>query len=193
MSTIVGIDEAGRGPLAGPVVAAAVILPAEYDLPRLTDSKKLTEKQRNILFTAIQEQAVAYAIAEVSAAEIDVLNIHHASLLAMQRAYQALGQAADLALVDGKFCPDLPCYTQAIIKGDSKEPAISAASILAKVSRDRLLQTYEVLYPQYGFARHKGYGTKQHLEALAAHGPCPEHRQSYAPVKNSLRKEKISD
>ncbi len=184
---IVGIDEAGRGPLAGPVVAAAVILPDQYDLPKLTDSKKLNETQRELLFTAILDQALEVGIAEVSHSEIDAINIHQASLLAMQRAYENLKTAADMALIDGKFCPDIACAARAIIKGDLTEPAISAASIVAKVTRDRLMCDYDVIYPQYYFKKHKGYGTKLHIEALKAHGPCAIHRQSYAPVKKALK------
>src|SRR3990167_10044617 len=178
---IVGIDEAGRGPLAGPVVAAAVILPPHYDLPGLTDSKKLSEKRREILFQSIQAQAIDIGVGQVEADEIDCINIHHATLLAMSKAFLALKKSVSQVLVDGKFCPDLPCAVQAIIQGDSKVPAISAASIIAKVTRDRLLYDYHVRYPKYGFDRHKGYGTRLHLDALATYGPCPIHRQSYAP------------
>lgn len=176
-----GIDEAGRGPLAGPVLAAAVILNPQKMIPGLADSKMLSEKKREALFPLIQEQAFAWAIGRAEVAEIDQLNIFHASLLAMQRAVLALPIAPERALFDGTHCPSLPCTTQAIIKGDQKIPAISAASILAKVFRDREMQIFDQQYPEYGFAQHKGYGTHMHHIALKRFGPCPLHRKSFNP------------
>ncbi len=176
---IAGVDEAGRGPLAGPVVAAAVILPTHYDIPKLTDSKKLTAKQREQLYTVITTQATAWAVASADVNEIDQLNILWASMLAMQRAVAQLTVVPDHVLVDGNRTPDLPCSSEAIIQGDSKVAAISAASILAKVSRDRLLIEYDTHYPGYGFAQHKGYPTKAHYAALATLGPSPVHRRSF--------------
>ncbi len=179
---IAGVDEAGRGPLAGPVVAAAVILNPEKLIPGLADSKKLTEKQREKLFIQIQEHALAWAIAEASVAEIDEINILQASLLAMKRAVEALSIAPVLALVDGNVAPKLLCEVKTIIKGDQTEPAISAASILAKVTRDREMVELDKQFPQYGFAKHKGYPTKDHMIALEQHGITVWHRLSYAPV-----------
>ncbi len=183
---IAGVDEAGRGPLAGPVVAAAVILPAEYDLPGLNDSKKLDESQREALFEPICQQAIAWAIAEVDAQQIDQLNIFQATLQAMYQALSQLETQADAIWVDGRHCPPWPGLRVAVIQGDARVPAISAASILAKVHRDRVLQQLDAQYPHYGFARHKGYPTREHLHALKTHGPCPAHRQSYRPVKRLL-------
>ncbi len=183
LSLIAGVDEAGRGPLAGPVVAAAVILPAHYTLPGLTDSKKLSAKRRTTLATAITQQALAYAIAQASVAEIDQLNILQATLLAMQRAVNALALVPDVVWVDGNRCPELAIPVQAIIRGDQTVPAISAASILAKVSRDALMDALDVQYPGYGLAQHKGYGTQAHREALTRLGPSPCHRRSFAPVQ----------
>ncbi len=183
---IAGIDEAGRGPLAGPVYAAAVILDPDRPIEGLADSKKLTEKQRERLFDTIQANALAFAIARAEVVEIDSINILQASLLAMQRAVNGLSVMPTLALVDGNQAPGLLCPVKTIIQGDQLEPAISAASILAKVARDRFMLELDKLHPFYGFAKHKGYGTKMHLEALAAHGPCDAHRQSFAPVRNAL-------
>lgn len=179
---IAGIDEAGRGPLAGPVVAAAVILHPDKPIVGLADSKKLTEKQRETLFVMIQENALAFAIAEASVAEIDRINILQATLLAMQRAVAALSIVPQLALIDGNCCPQLACDAKAIIRGDETEPAISAASILAKVTRDRIMHQLDLQFPHYGFAKHKGYATEAHLAALEKHGPCILHRRSFAPV-----------
>ena len=178
-AAICGADEAGRGPLAGDVFAAAVILPQAYDLPGLADSKKLSPKARDILFEQIQQQAVAWAIASASLEEIEQLNILHAALLAMQRAIEALQIPADFALVDGNFMPQLAIPCETIIKGDSICASIAAASILAKVARDREMQFLDTRYPGYGFAQHKGYPTKAHYAALAALGPCAAHRMGF--------------
>lgn len=186
---IAGVDEAGRGPLAGPVVAAAVILDPQHPLPGLKDSKLLSEKKREQLLLLIQENALAWAVGRASVEEIDQLNILQASLLAMQRAVAALQWVPELALIDGNRCPaNLPCPARAIIGGDQTVPAISAASIIAKVTRDREMLDWHVQFPQYGFARHKGYGTQAHLEALSAYGPSPIHRHSFAPVSEMLRR-----
>ena len=184
---ICGVDEAGRGPLAGSVYAAAVILDANNPIVGLMDSKKLSEKKRDFLSVEIKQKALAWAIASCSAQEIDDINILQASLLAMKRAIEAMqaqfNVVPDLVQVDGNKCPkiNLPC--EAIVKGDSKVQAISAASILAKVARDAELYELDKIYPQYGFAQHKGYPTAAHLLALQAHGICPQHRLSYAPVR----------
>ena len=184
---ICGVDEAGRGPLAGSVYAAAVILDANNPIVGLMDSKKLSEKKRDFLSAEIKQKALAWAIASCSAQEIDDINILQASLLAMKRAIEAMqaqfNVVPDLVQVDGNKCPkiNLPC--EAIVKGDSKVQAISAASILAKVARDAELYELDKIYPQYGFAQHKGYPTAAHLLALQAHGICPQHRLSYAPVR----------
>lgn len=181
---IAGVDEAGRGPLAGPVFAAAVILHPARPILGLMDSKLLTAKRRAQLVPEIQIKAQAWAIARAEVAEIDSLNILQASLLAMRRAVAALNQRPDLILIDGNQCPaHLPCEARAIIKGDQSVEAISAASILAKVARDEAMEQLDQQYPHYGFAKHKGYGTKSHLLALAKHGACAIHRRSFAPVK----------
>ncbi len=184
---IAGVDEAGRGPLAGPVMAAAVILNPDYPIAGLADSKKLTEKQREALFPLIQEHALAWCIASANVEEINSLNILQATLLAMQRAVNGLKIAPGLALVDGNVAPKLSCRVQTIIRGDEVEPAISAASILAKVARDRVMLELDKQFPQYGFAKHKGYGTKIHLDALAQHGVTDLHRKFYAPVAALLK------
>lgn len=178
-SLICGIDEAGRGPLSGPVCAAACILPDGLEIPDLNDSKKLSPKRREALFDVICREAVAYAIAYASPEEIDELNILNADMLAMRRALNALSPTPDLALVDGNIARDFPIPAYAIIKGDALSSSIAAASILAKVSRDRICLEHDRLYPEYGFAKHKGYGTKQHMEALRRFGPCPVHRRSF--------------
>ncbi len=183
---VAGVDEAGRGPLAGPVVAAAVILPHGHDLPGLNDSKQLDEKRREALYDPIREQAVSWAIAEVQADEIDRLNILRATLKAMHQALAELTPAPAHVLVDGRHCPAWPGPAFAVIQGDARVEAISAASILAKVYRDRRLRELDACHPQYGFARHKGYPTAEHLEALRRHGPCPAHRRSYRPVREVL-------
>lgn len=183
---IAGLDEAGRGPLAGPVMAAAVILDPRRPIDGLKDSKRLSPGCRERLALAIEQRALAWAVAEASAAEIDRINILQASLLAMQRAAAALSIAPGRALVDGNHCPRLACVAEAVIRGDASVPEISAASILAKVARDRAMSRLDERFPGYGFARHKGYPTREHLEALRALGPCPEHRRSYRPVRASL-------
>ena len=182
-----GVDEAGRGPLAGPVVAAAVILDPLDPIDGLADSKKLTVLKRKKLFDEIQAQALCWSIALATAEEIDRHNILQATLLAMKRAVEGLQITPSRVLVDGNRLPKLAIFVEAIVKGDALVPAISAASILAKVYRDRWCVDYHQQYPQYGFAGHKGYGTAQHLAALRAHGACPQHRRSFAPVAMVLR------
>ena len=182
-----GVDEAGRGPLAGPVVCAAVILPSKFNLPGLNDSKKVAEAKRQQLFDAIQQQALAYSIVFIAREEIDTHNIFQATMLGMARALEQLHITPNLALIDGNHLPKLlPCAAQAVVSGDSIHPCIMAASILAKVSRDRYMQALDAHYPQFGFAQHKGYPTAKHLQALKDHGICPEHRRSFAPVRIAL-------
>lgn len=184
---IAGVDEAGRGPLVGSVVAAAVILDPDNPIEGLNDSKKLSEKKREKLFIEIQEKALAWAIAEASAAEIDEHNILQASLLAMRRAVEALNLQPDHVLVDGNKVPEgLMMSCEAVVGGDALHAEISAASILAKVSRDRQMLEMDQKYPQFGFAKHKGYPTKAHFEAIALHGVIDEHRRSFGPVKKVL-------
>jgi len=183
---IAGVDEVGRGPLAGPVVTAAVILPEHFDLPGLTDSKKLSLKKRQVLSVAIKEQALAWSLAEASIEEIDQLNILHATMLAMQRAVASLPVVPDKVLVDGNRAPEFGMPAQAIVGGDGIEASISAASIIAKVARDELMAGYAKIYPHYGFERNSGYPTKQHREALIEQGVTPIHRRSFAPVKKLL-------
>jgi ribonuclease HII len=181
---IVGIDEVGRGPFAGPVVAAAVVLSDQHPGSRIMDSKKLTAKKRQSLYHTITECAQAWAWGYADVSEIDDLNILQASLLAMKRAVMALPlHTIGYALIDGLQAPDLPCPTQTLVRGDQYHPAISAASIVAKVIRDQCMIDYDSIYPQYGFAQHKGYGTLAHRQALHKHGPCAIHRQSFAPVR----------
>jgi ribonuclease HII len=183
---IVGIDEAGRGPLAGPVFAAAVILDPARRIRGLKDSKLLLPERREVLAAEVKKKCIAWAVASCDVAEIDTLNILHATMLAMRRAFQALGVTPIEALVDGDRMPDLgTCPTHPIIKGDRYVPVISAASILAKTARDALLVELDRDYPLYGFAQHKGYATPEHLAALERHGPCPIHRRSFAPVVQS--------
>ena len=177
-----GVDEAGRGPLMGPVVAAAVILNDLQPIKGLADSKKLTARQRDKLYDEIRAKALCCSVAMASVEEIDQLNILQATMLAMKRAVEGLRLKPYKALVDGNRLPTLNVLAEAIVKGDAKVPAISAASILAKVTRDRWCAEYDLLFPQYGFASHKGYGTAAHLLALREHGPCPQHRKSFAPV-----------
>lgn len=179
---IAGVDEAGRGPLAGPVIAAAVILDPCWLIHGLDDSKKLAEKQREKLFLEIRQHALRWSVGRASVREIDHINILQATFLAMQRAIAGLKILPHTALIDGNMCPTLPCLAQAIVRGDESEPAISAASIVAKVCRDRFMRILDKKYPEYGFAQHKGYGTPQHLEALQKHGPSRIHRLSFAPV-----------
>jgi len=182
-SIVCGTDEAGRGPLAGSVYAAAVILPTGYEIEGLNDSKKLTEKKREKLFDIIIRDAVSYGIAEATAKEIDELNILNASLLAMRRAIAMLDPKPDFVLVDGNQTRGFTIPAKAIVKGDALSPSIAAASILAKVSRDRSCLELDRLYPEYGFAKHKGYPTKDHYEAIRLHGITPEHRQSFTLYK----------
>jgi ribonuclease HII len=179
---IAGVDEAGRGPLAGPVYAAAVILDPARPIAGLRDSKALSAGQRERLAVEIRACSLAWAVAAADVAEIDALNILQATLLAMRRAVEALAPAPTQALIDGNRVPRLACPARAIIKGDRDVASISAASILAKTARDALLAELHVLYPRYGFAQNKGYGTPDHLAALERHGPCPAHRRSFAPV-----------
>lgn len=176
---VCGVDEAGRGPLAGPVCAAAVILPPGLDIPGLNDSKKLTDKKRRELYDIMIEQAVSYGIAFASEQEIDEINILQATFLAMERAIQKLSPQPELALIDGNRTKDFGLPVRTIVKGDSLSASIAAASILAKVTRDRLMEEYDAQYPQYGFAVHKGYGTKRHYETLREFGPSPIHRKTF--------------
>jgi ribonuclease HII len=178
-----GVDEAGRGPLAGPVVVAAVILPDKYDLPWLDDSKKLTAKRREHLLPQIEQQAIAFAVVFVEVDEIDRVNILQATMNGMQRAVEKLRPRPVRAMIDGNRAPPLCCEATTVIGGDGLIASISAASVLAKVYRDRLMLSMHELYPEYGFDRHKGYPTAFHLECLRAHGPCPIHRKSFAPVR----------
>ena len=185
-SLVCGIDEAGRGPLAGPVVAAAVILDAERPIAGLDDSKKLGDRKREALALLIRERAVAWAVAEATVEEIDRLNILQATFLAMQRAVAGLGIRPTSALVDGNRCPQLAIPVTAVIKGDGKIASIAAASILAKTVRDAAMRMLHARYPQYGFASHMGYPTATHLRALEAHGVSPVHRRSFGPVARML-------
>ncbi len=185
---LAGVDEVGRGPLAGPVVAAAVILNPEKPITGLADSKKLTAKKREQLAILIKESALAWSIGRAEPEEIDSLNIHHASLLAMQRAILALSIKPDFIQVDGKFCPKVDIKIEAIIKGDSLVQEISAASIIAKVARDQeMAEEWHVQYPEYGFHNHSGYGTPEHMTALAKWGATPIHRRSFEPVRQVLK------
>lgn len=183
---LAGVDEVGRGPLAGAVVAAAVILDPRRPIDGINDSKLLSEKRRQALDSEIRQHALAFAVAEASPAEIDALNIYHATHLAMRRAIDALTVAAEYLLVDGNCLPGHHCPGQAVIKGDARHPAIGAASILAKVARDAQMVALHERFPDYGFARHKGYPTPEHLNALIRLGPLPEHRRSFAPVRKHL-------
>lgn len=181
-----GVDEVGRGPLIGAVVAAAVILDPDNPIEGLTDSKKLSEKRREELSILIKKNALSWSLGRAEVEEIDKLNILHASLLAMKRAVEGLNVPATHCLIDGNRCPDLNCSSEAIVKGDLKEPAIGAASIIAKVARDNEMKTLDKKYPGYGLAKHKGYPTKQHLQALSDLGITPIHRKSFAPVKRLM-------
>ena len=187
---ICGVDEAGRGPLVGAVVAGAVVLDPSNPIAGLKDSKKLTPARREFLYEQIMEKAKAWGIGEASPAEIDDINILQATMLAMRRAIEdlaiRLGAWPDKALIDGNRCPELSIPSEAIIKGDAKEPAISAASIIAKVTRDRQMQALDKLHPQYGFAQHMGYPTEAHFAALKEFGACDEHRRSFSPVRKVL-------
>jgi len=186
---VAGVDEAGRGPLAGPVVAAAVILDPYRPIEGLQDSKRLTAARRELLYEEIQEKALAWAVASADVGEIDRINILQATMLAMQRAVAALVPSAEHALIDGNRCPDLACPAQAIVKGDSRVAAISAASIMAKVTRDREMRSLDIRYPGYGLAQHKGYPSKAHIQALESLGVSPVHRRSYAPVRRVIEKQ----
>ena len=183
---VCGVDEAGRGPLAGPVCAAAVILPENTIIEGVNDSKKLSEKKREALFDVIKEQVLSYSIAFASVEEIEEVNILNATMLAMKRAVEGLDVKADYAMIDGNRLPDLSIDSEFIVKGDAKSMSIACASILAKVSRDRLLYEYAEEYPEYLFDKHKGYGTKAHVEAIKKYGPCPYHRLSF--LKKILNK-----
>ncbi len=187
LEIIAGIDEAGRGPLAGPVIAAAVILDPNRPIDGVANSKKLSEKKRETLFDVITSHCLAYGIGRAEVSEIDEFNILEASMIAMQRAVDALSIKPTKALIDGNRCPKLKCLSEAIIKGDDTVPAISAASILAKVTRDREMLVLDTKYPGYGFAQHKGYGTEKHLAALHKLGATEIHRKSFAPVARVLR------
>ena len=187
-SRICGVDEAGRGPLCGPVVAAACILPVDAEIPHLNDSKKLTPKVRDQVFDIIREKAVAYSIASASVEEIDRLNILEATLLAMRRAIAGLPVPPDYALIDGNISRDFPIPVTAVIHGDGISPSIAAASILAKVTRDRMCLELDKEYPEYGIAVHKGYGTKMHMEALRQYGPSPIHRKQFIRFLNEEKK-----
>ena len=181
-----GVDEAGRGPLAGPVVVAAVILPTNYKLDSLDDSKRLTALKRERLAPQIESQAVAYAVEFVEIDEIDQVNILQATMNGMQRAVENLNPAPQRALIDGNRAPDLNCEVKTVVGGDRLIASISAASVLAKVYRDRLMLSMHDLYPEYGFDRHKGYPTAHHLERLKVLGPCPIHRKTFAPVRRAI-------
>jgi ribonuclease HII len=183
---LAGVDEVGRGPLAGPVIAAAVVLPDKYELTGLTDSKKLTPRMREMLCGLIKQQALDWALGRCEVDEIDRINILQASLLAMKRAVESLSTLPDLSLIDGRFAPELRCRTETIIKGDLSEPSISAASIVAKVERDGEMRELHQIYPAYGFDRNKGYPTSLHLEALKRNGACKVHRRSFAPVREVI-------
>lgn len=184
---VAGVDEAGRGPLAGPVVVAAVILDPARPIRGLDDSKHLSEQRRNVLEPRIRERALAFSVIEIDATEIDRLNIFQATMLGMSRALEALSLAPELALIDGNRLPKLlRCPARAVVGGDASEPAISAASILAKVARDRRMTALDDEHPGYGFARHKGYPTPEHLDCLNRLGPCAQHRRSFAPVRALL-------
>ena len=179
LQPVCGVDEAGRGPLAGPVCAAAVILPPDAVIDGLNDSKKLTDKKRRALYDVITGQAVSYGIAFADEREIDEINILQATFLAMRRAFEQLSVQPDVALIDGNRAPGLSCCERTIVHGDALSASIAAASILAKVTRDRLMEDYDAQYPQYGFAVHKGYGTQRHYAALREFGACPIHRQTF--------------
>ncbi|MCI8949988.1 MAG: ribonuclease HII [Lachnospiraceae bacterium] len=190
-SGICGIDEAGRGPLAGPVVAGAVILPKDCKILYLNDSKKLSEKRREELFLEIQDKAVSYAAGIVSPGEIDAINILQATYEAMRQAVRKLSQVPDVLLNDAVEIPGLSMKQVKIIHGDAKSLSIAAASVLAKVTRDHMMMEYDVIYPEYGFAKHKGYGTKAHIQALKDHGPCPIHRKTF--IGKFVREEKENE
>jgi len=183
---VAGVDEVGRGPLVGNVVTAAVILDPDNPIEGLADSKKLSEKRRDALYDEIVDKAAAWAIGYATPAEIDELNILHATMLAMQRAVEGLSIAPEYVYVDGNRCPALPCPAEPVVKGDSKVAEISAASIIAKVTRDREMKALHEAHPEYGFDKHKGYPTPAHLALLKEHGPLPEYRRSFRPVRELL-------
>ncbi|MCV6588111.1 MAG: ribonuclease HII [Marinobacterium sp.] len=186
---VAGVDEVGRGPLVGNVVTAAVILDPQRPIEGLADSKKLSEKKREALYAEIVEKAAAWSIGHATPAEIDELNILHATMLAMQRAVAGLSIAPVYAYIDGNRCPQLPCSAEAVVKGDSKVAEISAASIIAKVTRDREMKALHAAHPKYGFDKHKGYPTAAHMALLKQYGPLPEHRRSFRPVRELLEAE----
>jgi ribonuclease HII len=189
--SVAGIDEAGRGPLAGPVAAAAVIFPKDIEIPFLNDSKKLTEKKRNELFKIIKEKALAYSVATIDNVKIDEVNILRATFMAMKQAVLNLKISPQLCLIDGNHkIPELALNQEAIVGGDAKSASIAAASILAKVTRDAIMLEYAKEFPMYGFEKHKGYGTKTHMDALKKYGVCRIHRQSFAPVKLCSQEQK---
>ena len=192
---IAGVDEAGRGPLAGPVVVAAVVLgPGRTPVNGLDDSKQLSAERREALYARIVERALAWSVVYVEVDEIDRINIFQATMAGMRRAVEAVAHVAELARIDGNALPrGLPCPAEALIGGDARDRAIMAASILAKVSRDCHMRELHAQWPQYGFDEHKGYGTSAHLAALAAHGPCPQHRRSFAPVRAALRPQALAE
>lgn len=190
---IAGVDEAGRGPLAGPVVAAAVVLDPRIPIDGLRDSKQLSAVGRERLASLIRERAHAWSVGRAEATDIDRINILQATLLAMRRAVEGLSACPDHVLVDGQHCPRLACSVEAIVGGDKRVPSISAASILAKVARDAEMMDLDGRYPQYGFKRHKGYPTREHRLALIEHGPCPLHRRSFAPVRTAIQSGRASD
>ncbi|MBD1389340.1 ribonuclease HII [Neiella sp. HB171785] len=183
---IAGVDEVGRGPLVGAVVTAAVILDPANPITGLNDSKKLSEKKRKLLAEEIKDKALCWSLGRAEASEIDEINILQATMVAMQRAVAGLSQQPQLVLIDGNRCPELPMEAKAVVGGDGLEEAISAASIIAKVARDEEMAILDQQYPQYEFARHKGYPTKLHMEKLVEHGACPEHRRSFKPVQRVL-------
>jgi len=186
---LAGVDEAGRGPLVGNVVAAAVILDAEKPIDGLTDSKKLSAKRREQLAKQIRERAITWSVISIDAAEIDRINILQATLLAMKQSVEHLTVVPEHVFIDGNRCPDINVPATAVVKGDARVAEISAASILAKVERDAQMLVLHETWPQYGFDKHKGYPTKAHFEALAEHGPCPEHRRSYGPVRRAVARD----
>lgn len=184
---IAGVDEAGRGPLAGPVFAAAVVFAKDTYIPEINDSKKLTEKKREELYEVITQKALYYNIVSVSEQEIDRINILTATLKCFNLAVSGLGKLPDIALIDGNRCGEMPTQFETIVKGDAKSMSIAAASILAKVARDRYVTELDAKYPEYNFKKHKGYGTKEHLEAIAKHGPCPIHRMTFKGVREHVK------
>lgn len=185
---IAGVDEAGRGPLAGPVVIGAAILPADFYLPKLNDSKKLSAKQREDLYHVIKDSAIATAFSVIEVSVIDEINIYQATVKGMYQVIEQLSPVPHAALIDAVPLPDLKMYSSSIIDGDSLSASIAAASIIAKVERDKIMDSYDIEFPEYGFCRHKGYATAEHFAALVKHGPCPIHRRSFEPVKSWVKK-----